>query len=305
MYGNGVNRSTAKAITKQIEKLICDLGDPEPPLKLDHVRHLLSLDRHYYSSDDHSLFARAFHKMTIAGKQLINRPGLIKDVISKRKLRALWEPDSRQIFIDSQLPDPKKRWAEAHEIGHSLCDWHQTFLHGDQKQTLSLACHIQIEAEANFAAGQLLFLGGDFGDRWLSTAQDLNALQSLQKIYKNSLTTTIWKAVECSKVPVFGLICQHPRFTDQSLPLVDHVIHSELFSKQFSSSGPEALFAAIKSVTSYRRKGPVGEGEIGLIDDNGVERPFFVQLFNNSYQTLAFGRSLVVRSAKHIYMGTA
>lgn len=66
--------------------------------------------------------------MTIAGKQLINRPGLIKDVISKRKLRALWEPDARQIFVDAQLPDPKKRWAEAHEIGHSLCDWHQTFL---------------------------------------------------------------------------------------------------------------------------------------------------------------------------------
>jgi hypothetical protein len=95
MYGNGVNRSTAKAIGKQIEKLLHDLGNPEPPLKLDHVRHLLTLDRHYYSSDDHSLFTRAFHKMTIAGKQLINRPGLIKDVISKRKLRALWEPDAR------------------------------------------------------------------------------------------------------------------------------------------------------------------------------------------------------------------
>jgi hypothetical protein len=95
MYGNGVNRSTAKAIGKQIEKLLHDLGNPEPPLKLDHVRHLLTLDRHYYSSDDHSLFMRAFHKMTIAGKQLINRPGLIKDVISKRKLRALWEPDAR------------------------------------------------------------------------------------------------------------------------------------------------------------------------------------------------------------------
>lgn len=305
MYGNGVNRSTANAISKQIEMVICDLGDPEPPLRLDHVRHLLTLDRHYYSSDDHSLFARAFHKMTIAGKQLINRPGLIKDVISKRKLRALWEPDSRQIFIDSQLPDPKKRWAEAHEIGHSLCDWHQTFLHGDQKQTLSLACHIQIEAEANFAAGQLLFLGGDFVDRWLSTEQDLKALQSLQKTYQNSLTTTMWKAIECSDVSAFGLICQHPRYSDQSLPLVDHVIHSELFSKQFSSSGPDTLFTAIKSVTGYRRRGPVGEGEIGLIDDNGLERPFLVQLFNNSYQTLAFGRSLVVRSAKHIYMGTA
>lgn len=48
MYGNGVNRSTSRAISKQIDKVICDLGDPEPPLKLDHVRHLLTLDRYYY-----------------------------------------------------------------------------------------------------------------------------------------------------------------------------------------------------------------------------------------------------------------
>jgi hypothetical protein len=105
MYGNGVNRSTAKAIGKQIEKLLHDLGNPEPPLKLDHVRHLLTLDRHYYSSDDHSLFTRAFHKMTIASKQLINRPGLIKDVISKRKLRALWEPDARPSVPERGQPE--------------------------------------------------------------------------------------------------------------------------------------------------------------------------------------------------------
>jgi hypothetical protein len=304
MYGNGVNRSTAKAIGKQIEKLLHDLGNPEPPLKLDHVRHLLTLDRHYYSSDDHSLFTRAFHKMTIAGKQLINRPGLIKDVISKRKLRALWDPDARQIFVDAELPDPKKRWAEAHEIGHSLCDWHETFLHGDQKQTLSIACHIQIEAEANFAAGQLLFLGSDFVDRWSSTVQDLGAVQSLQRIYQNSLTTTMWKAIECTEVPAFGLICQHPRYVDQTLPLVDHVIHSELFSRQFTCAGSDALFAAVKSIADYRRRGPVGEGDVCLIDDNGDKRPFVVQLFNNSYQTLAFGRGLAVNSSKQIYMGT-
>jgi len=303
MYGNGLNRSTAKAINQQIDKLICDLGDPEPPLKLEHVRHLLTLDRIYYSSDDYSLFTRAFHRMTVAGKQLISRPSLIKDVITKRKLRALWEPDARQIFIDAELPDPKKRWAEAHEIGHSLCDWHDTFLHGDQKQTLSIACHIQIEAEANFAAGQLLFLRNDFTERWSSTLQDIGAVQSLHKIYQNSLTTTMWKAVECSETPTFGLICQHPRYVDHSLPLVDHIIHSEVFSKQFTSSSSDSLFTAIKPIADFRKRGPVGEGEIHLLDDNGRARTFVVQLFNNSYQTLVLGRGLKVNSQKPIYIG--
>ena len=41
-----------------------------------------------------------------------------------------------------------------------------------------------------------------------------------------------------------------------------------------------------------------------LIDDNGVARNFFVQLFNNSYQTLVLGRGLKVNSQKRIFIGS-
>ena len=34
-------------------------------------------------------------------------------------------------------------------------------------------------------------------------------------------------------------------------------------------------------VAGYRRRGPVGEGDVCLIDENGEERPFIAQLFNN------------------------
>ncbi|MDR2409710.1 MAG: ImmA/IrrE family metallo-endopeptidase, partial [Bacteroidales bacterium] len=55
------------------------------------------------------------------------------------------------------MPEKKKRWAEAHEIGHSILSWHQVFLHGDPNSTLSIGCKEKIESEANYTAGQILF----------------------------------------------------------------------------------------------------------------------------------------------------
>jgi hypothetical protein len=66
-----------------------------------------------------------------------------------------------------------------------------------------------------------------------------------------------------------------------------------------------ALFDAVESVADYRSRGPVVEGDVCIIDDNGEKRPFVVQLFNSSYQTLAFVRGLAVKSATQIYMGPA
>lgn len=304
MSGNGITRSAARDIRSVVGKVLLDLSNPEPPLRLEEVRHLLELDRTYYSTDDHSLFRRAFHKMTIAGKQIVSRPGLIKDVVSKRKLRALWEPDARQILIDKELPAPKKVWAEAHEIGHSLLDWHETFLHGDPKHTLSIACHIEIEAEANFAAGQLLFLGDRFQNQWLDSKQTFADINRLKKVFNNSMTTTLWRAIECSPTECFGLICQHPRYVKKDLPQVDHVIMSESFNKRFSKMNGPSLFQAITPACDYRRRGPLGNGEIAMANDNGQVKRFEVDIFNNSYQTLVFGSAQKVAATSKIFVPT-
>lgn len=302
MYGSGITRAASRDIHQIIEKVLSDLSNPEPPLPLEQVRYLLSLDRTYYSSDDHSLFRRAFHKMTIAGKQVVNRPALIKDVVSKRKLRALWEPDARQILIDDELPAPKKLWAEAHEIGHSLLDWHETFLHGDPKHTLSIACHIEIEAEANFAAGQLLFLGDNFQKQWLDSGRKFADVQKLKRTFKNSLTTTFWRSVECSPIDCFGLICQHPRYVEKDLPAVEHFVQSEAFCKHFSNLDSRSLFDSITPVCGYKRKGPLGDDEVVLTDVNGKQRTFHVEIFNNTYQTLVFGSVLSVGANRKVFV---
>lgn len=59
---------TAQAIDLRVEKLLKDLGNPEPPLSLTDVRKLLKLDLGYYSTDDDSWLREKIHQMKVAGK---------------------------------------------------------------------------------------------------------------------------------------------------------------------------------------------------------------------------------------------
>ena len=70
-------------INAQVEKVLRGLGNPKPPLRLDDVRELLKLDRHYYSSTDDSVLREFISKIKIGAMQLILRPTLIFDVVKK------------------------------------------------------------------------------------------------------------------------------------------------------------------------------------------------------------------------------
>ena len=130
-----VNDRTARDIDGRVAKVLKDLGDPDPPLRLEIVRELLELDRAYYSSSDGGALEETVHRLKVAGKQVIRRPSLLLDVVKKLDLKALWVPDRSRILIDSEIPSAKQRWGEAHEIGpgadpdlsqrppgHLLCD---------------------------------------------------------------------------------------------------------------------------------------------------------------------------------------
>src|SRR5208282_619531 len=115
-----IGDSERRDINRRVERILKDLGNPEPPLSLEDVRYLLRLDLKYYSSTDVSAAREVAHKLYVAGKQIIERPALLIDVIRKSKLSALWLPDRKRILIDRDAPKLKHRWMEAHEIGHSV-----------------------------------------------------------------------------------------------------------------------------------------------------------------------------------------
>ncbi|RYG96077.1 MAG: hypothetical protein EON58_12840, partial [Alphaproteobacteria bacterium] len=144
--------------------------------------------------------------MKVGAKQLLLRPGLIVDAIRKAKLSALWMPDTKRILIDDSVPVLKHRWIEGHEIGHSLIPWHREFLFGDTEYTLDPACHAMVEAEANYAASQMLFLRGRFGKEARDLDLDFKSIKGLAKRYGNTITTSLWRMVEERDPgqPVFG-----------------------------------------------------------------------------------------------------
>jgi hypothetical protein len=207
-----LRRRTQERIDERVERLLNRLGNPEPPLKLEHVRDALNLDRAYFQKDDPSLMDDVISMLRVAGKQVLRRPTLFIDAVKKFDLRAFYLPDEKRILMDKDLHKLKFRWIEAHEVGHSLLPWHEGAMLGDDKQTLRPNCHEQMEAEANFAAARLLFLRDRFAIEARYYAPSLEAVKALQPRFDNTLTTTFWRCVEIwgASTPIIGLVTGHP-----------------------------------------------------------------------------------------------
>jgi Zn-dependent peptidase ImmA (M78 family) len=94
-------------------------------------------------------------------------------------------------FNRFEPPGNKARWSEGHEIIHSVLPRHEDTTFGDNKGTLTPACYEELEWEANYGAGQLLFLHKHFKENSDDLALNLQSFQNLGKQYGNSLTTTI------------------------------------------------------------------------------------------------------------------
>lgn len=160
-------------------------------------------------------------------------------------------------------------------------------MHGDQKHTLSFACEQQIEAEANYAAGRLLFLQEAFVDRLQASALNFEHVKELGKIFGNTMTSTLWRTVECSQSPVFGLVSQHPRRPVEEKPL-RYFVRSRRFWNEFRGVTATDLFQTLQGLCT-RSKGPIGQDEILLVDTNGDRHVFFVEVFFNGYEALTLG----------------
>lgn len=173
-------------IDRRVDKILRDLGNPEPPLLLGDVRKLLRLDLGFYQNDSDGVMRRAVHNLVMAGKQVFARPSLLLDVVRKRSIKALWVPDRRRILIDETLHKAKHRWAEGHETIHSILEWHEHALHGDNEVTMKQACLDKTEAEANYGAGQLLFLRQRFADEVMDLAPSIELVRKLAASFNNT-----------------------------------------------------------------------------------------------------------------------
>ena len=294
-----LSAKTVKDIDERVERVLRGLGHPEPPLRLEDVRELLNLDRDFYTADDPGVLREVVSRIRTAGIQVYKRPTLLIDVIRKASLQALYLPDRRRILLDRSLPPLKHRWSEGHEIGHSLIPWHQEIMLGDNSLTLTPICQEEVEAEANFAAGRLLFLRERFTEEARSLEPSIEAIQELKETFGNTLSTTLYRVVESfgADRPLVGMISGHPHPTrrrrdfDPSSPC-RHVIQSPAFSRHFGKMSEVELFTEVSGYCGAQGGGPLGEDEVILTDDNGDRHCFHFETFFNRYDALTLGKHL-------------
>jgi hypothetical protein len=284
-----LSERTARDIDGQVEKVLSDLGQPEPPLRLEVVRELLHLDRAYYSTGETGVLQETVHRIRVAGKQVLRRPSLLLDVVRKCDIKALWLPDRKRILIDAELPEPKQRWGEGHEIGHSTVPWHEAMAHGDHRFTLSLSCQQQLEAEANYAAGRLLFLRNRFVEEIHASEVTFDRVRELSKLFGNTITSTLWRAIESLDVPAIGLVSIRPHEVPSNGEVaVRHFIRSRAFAERFDTITDLDLFRVLGRYCSSGR-GPLGKADVVLPDTNGIEHVFRFESFDNYHDTLTLG----------------
>ena len=257
---------------------------------------LLKLDRAFYTADDPGIAREAISRIRVATIQVYRRPTVIIGAIRKLSLKALYLPDRKRILLDGYLPLKKHRWNEAHEIGHSLLPWHEDMMLGDNAHPLSSDCHEQVEAEANFAGGSLLFLRERFVAEARSLDPSIGTVQQLHGTFGNTLSTTLYRFIEFAgnERPIVGLITGHPYVTrraadhDPATPC-RHFIQSPAFAARFSRMPEIDLFEAVVGYCGSQSGGPLGTAELILTDDSGDQHRFVFEIFFNRYDALTLG----------------
>lgn len=277
-----MDRATRAEIERIAAATLRDAGLTEPPLSVEHLLEHVHLHRDYYDLANPGFLDRAKHRLRIHGQKLV-------DIINKVRLQAVLLFDENRICIDQELPKIKHPWASCHETGHRLLPWHTPFFFGDTAQTLDPAYQADLEVEANYAAGRLLFLGNRFTEEAMDLSPTIEAVKSLAKRYRASLTTTLRRYVEQGPDLAMAMLVSTPSWAEQPNDQEHrwrHFVPSVRFATLFPELTADSLRTALDGHAAYRRGGKVAEFQLGLIDARGDRHELRVWSFNNQHYLL-------------------
>lgn len=124
-------------------------------------------------------------------------------------------------FIDYGQTHVRARFTEAHEIAHRALPWHRASheLFLDDEHALDPGTELELEAEANLMAAQLLFQGVRFHERALSYELSLATPTLLAPQFGTSLHATIRYYVEHHPEPVALAITGQYPYSDDTVPV--------------------------------------------------------------------------------------
>jgi hypothetical protein len=281
-----MDQRTQQDIDRTVEKVLSEMMVREPPLDLDEVFAHLAIDHGYYDLADPTLLRDVWHRIKIGPSQLVH-------LLKKVDLKGLWLPDRNRILVDAAIPNLKKRWANAHEVGHKIIPTHSAFFLGDTPETLDPEYQCMLEEEANYAASGLLFLNRVFTADAHSLPVCVGSVKALSNRYKNSFASTLRRYIHRGPdLPLIGVIskAKWDSPSDSAESRCRHLMRSPLFQAQFGVVPRGMLIDFIDTYAECRRGGPVGEGESTISDRLGNPIRFRSETFYNQYDLLTLLR---------------
>lgn len=118
--------------------------------------------------------------------------GLILGALSKEKT----------LYVNSSEAGPRGRFTQAHELGHESLPWHSAFFYVDDKTTLDPSTKLEMEAEANSFAAELLFSLDRFADEADAYAPSLGVPLQLSNKFGVSRHAALRRYAATSNHPV-------------------------------------------------------------------------------------------------------
>lgn len=107
--------------------------------------------------------------------------------------------EERRYYVDPTLPLERRRFTEAHEIGHDALPWHGGAYFADDRTTLTAKTRVLLEAEANLFAAEILFAADRFSNEADSVAASIDVPLELNTKYQTSAAATLQRYVSNSR----------------------------------------------------------------------------------------------------------
>lgn len=287
---------TCRDIDKVTWRVLRDAGISGPPVPVLQIAEHLKLYQEFYDLQDPSLLDSIKHKVVIGGRRLVK-------IVRKVRLVAVLFYAENRILMDSTLPAVKHDWTTCHEVGHKLVPWHKPYFRGDTAQTLDPDWHERLEAEANYAASELMFCGQVFHSEALDVAPTWQGFMQLQKRYGKSMTATLRRFVEHGPDKALAMLSNTARWQDKPPDQPERwrqFAASPGFQAGFGRVGPERLLDEVDAHARRRSGGPAGEFTFCLEDDAGTLHEVYAETFNNTHYLLTLFRDLGEWPARRI-----
>lgn len=192
--------------------------------------------------------------------------------VAWKRLQGTFDFRSSEIWVSPGLHEMKRRFVISHEIGHAILPAHkQTFAYVDDFTRLPPLARDLFEREANQAAVEILFQGGQATEEFDSSPPSLKEICSVSSSFGTSIVSAARYSVETSRRAVAVAIAH--RSPERGLGPT-HIYASRRFESAF---GWLASGAPGTEIRAALRTADVGDHE-ALVMENRRREPWVLNV---------------------------